>query len=135
MSYIQIFAQAPAPAGADNAISPTAGTTQTAPSDAPKSDAPAQEGNPYSMLITIGLIIVIFYFLVIRPQKKQQQELKARQDALEPGDKVITAGGIYGIVREVKETSIKLEIAPNTVIKIDKGSIVRTVNKDGSASK
>ena len=95
--------------------------------------AAGQEGDPMSMLITFGLIGVIFYFLLIRPQRKQQKELKERQDSLKAGDKVVSAGGIYGIVREVQQDTVKLEIAPNTIIKIAKTSIVTTVAKDGSA--
>lgn len=86
----------------------------------------------FNMLITFGLIIIIFYFIVIRPQRKQQKELKERQDSLKPGDKVITNGGIYGIVREVKDDTVKLEIAANTVIKIAKTCIVQGVGKDGA---
>ena len=92
-----------------------------------------QQGDPMSMLITFGLIGIIFYFLLIRPQRKQQKELKERQDSLKAGDKVVSAGGIYGIVREVQQDTVKLEIAPNTIIKIAKTSIVTTVAKDGSA--
>ena len=95
--------------------------------------AAGQEGDPLNMLITFGLIGVIFYFLLIRPQRKQQKELKERQDSLKAGDKVVSAGGIYGIVREVQQDTVKLEIAPNTIIKIAKTSIVTTVAKDGSA--
>ena len=95
--------------------------------------AAEQQGDPMSMLITFGLIGVIFYFLLIRPQRKQQKELKERQDSLKAGDKVVSAGGIYGIVREVQQDTVKLEIAPNTIIKIAKTSIVTTVAKDGSA--
>ena len=95
--------------------------------------AAGQEGDPMSMLITFGLIGLIFYFLLIRPQRKQQKELKERQDSLKAGDKVVSAGGIYGIVREVQQDTVKLEIAPNTIIKIAKTSIVTTVAKDGSA--
>ncbi|MBR3903117.1 MAG: preprotein translocase subunit YajC [Akkermansia sp.] len=95
--------------------------------------AAGQEGDPMSMLITFGLIGIIFYFLLIRPQRKQQKELKARQDGLKPGDKVVSAGGIYGIVREVQQDTVKLEIAPNTIIKMAKTSIVTSVAKDGSA--
>lgn len=85
-----------------------------------------------NMLITFGLIIIIFYFIIIRPQRKQQKELKERQDSLKPGDKVITNGGIYGIVREVKDDTVKLEIAANTIIKIAKTCIVQGVGKDGA---
>ena len=95
--------------------------------------AAGQEGDPMSMLITFGLIGIIFYFLLIRPQRKQQKELKERQDSLKAGDKVVSAGGIYGIVREVQQDTVKLEIAPNTIIKIAKTSIVTAVAKDGSA--
>ena len=95
--------------------------------------AAGQQGDPMSMLITFGLIGIIFYFLLIRPQRKQQKELKERQDSLKAGDKVVSAGGIYGIVREVQQDTVKLEIAPNTIIKIAKTSIVTTVAKDGSA--
>lgn len=96
----------------------------------------AQEAAPQGLgmhtLVTFGLIFVIFYFIAIRPQTKRQKELKARQDALRPGDKVISAGGIYGIVREVLEGAVKMEVAPNVIIKIVKSQIVHTVGKDGS---
>lgn len=85
-----------------------------------------------SFFITLILIVVMFYFIAIRPQRKQQKELKARQDALKPGDKVISAGGIYGIIREVQEEAVKMEVAPNVVIKIVKSQIVRSIGKDGS---
>ena len=95
--------------------------------------AAEQQGDPMSMLITFGLIGIIFYFLLIRPQRKQQKELKQRQDSLKAGDKVVSAGGIYGIVREVQQDTVKLEIAPNTIIKMAKTSIMTSVAKDGSA--
>lgn len=92
-----------------------------------------QEAGGLNMLITFLLIGVIFYFLLIRPQRKQQKEMQDRQNALKPGDKVVSAGGIYGIIREVQDAAVKLEIAPNVVIKIAKTSIVSNVAKDGSA--
>ena len=95
--------------------------------------AAGQEGDPMSMLITFGLIGIIFYFLLIRPQRKQQKELKERQDSLKAGDKVVSAGGIYGIVREVQQDTVKLEIAPNTIIKIAKTSIVSSTPKEAPA--
>lgn len=94
---------------------------------------PGQEGSPFQMLITFALIGIIFYFLLIRPQRKQQKEMQERQNNLKPGDKVVSAGGIYGIIREVQDSTVKLEIAPNTIIKIAKTSIVSNVSKDGSA--
>lgn len=84
------------------------------------------QGGGWDMLITIGLFFVIIYFIVIRPQRKQQKELKERQDALKIGDEVITNSGIYGTVRAVKDDTIKLEIATGTIIKIAKSCIVQT---------
>ena len=96
-------------------------------------DAP--QGGGMNLMVSVILMIVIFYFIAIRPGNKRQKELKARQDALAPGDKVITAGGIYGIVREVQEKAVKMEVAPNVVIKVLKTSIMQTVGKDGSPEK
>ena len=127
MNYINILAQA-APAAAPAEANAT--TTQPASAGA---DTPAPEGSMLGSILPFILIAVIFYFLLIRPQQKQQKELKARQEGLKPGDKVISAGGIYGIVREVMQKAVKLEVAPNVVIKMDKTSIVRNVSKDGSA--
>lgn len=96
-------------------------------------DGAAQGGGGMSGIISIVLIFVIMYFILFRPQQKQQKELRERQNNLKVGDKVVTAGGIYGIIREVMDAAVKLEIAPNTVIKIARTSIVSMVNKDGSA--
>jgi preprotein translocase subunit YajC len=60
---------------------------------------------------------------MIRPQQKKQKELQAQRDALKKGDKVVTAGGIYGIIKEVNETTFLVEVAKDIVIKIDKGSV------------
>lgn len=94
--------------------------------------AAQQQQNPFSVFITIGLVFVLFYFVLIRPQKKQAKALKSFQDALKAGDKVISTGGIYGIIREVKEEAVKVEVAPNVIIKIRKSQIVHSVGKDGS---
>lgn len=90
------------------------------------------QGGGMQMLVSMVLIFVIFYFVLIRPNNKRQKEMKARQDALKTGDKVITAGGIYGIVREVQDEAVKMEVAPNVIIKILKNQIVHTIGKDGS---
>lgn len=88
---------------------------------APVAANPQQGG--YSSIILIVLMIVVFYFFMIRPQMKKQKEMKRFRDSIKNGDKVITAGGIYGKVKEVKETVIVLEIADNVRISIDKGSV------------
>jgi preprotein translocase subunit YajC len=82
-----------------------------------------QQGSQWSFWLMMIAIFVIFYFFMIRPQQKKQKELQKQRDALTKGDKVITAGGIYGTIKEVKETTFLMEISKDVVIKIDKGSV------------
>ena len=83
-----------------------------------------QGGNAGVMnLVMIVALIAIFYFFMIRPQQKKQKEIKKFREGLNVGDRVITAGGIYGKVRGVKDNTIVLEIADNVRITIDKGSV------------
>lgn len=74
-------------------------------------------------IIMIVLLVAIFYFFMIRPQQKRQKEIKNFRDNLKEGDKVVSAGGIYGKIRKVKEKTFSIEIAPNVIISIDKNSI------------
>lgn len=74
-------------------------------------------------IIMIVALIAIFYFFMIRPQQKRQKEIKKFREGINVGDQVVTAGGIYGKVRKIKDTVVSLEIANNTVITIDLGSI------------
>ena len=83
----------------------------------------AKGGGGYSMLIFLGIMIAIFYFFMIRPQQKRQKEIKKQRDAMQPGDKVVTSGGIYGKVKEIKDTTVIVEIAENVRIKVDKNSV------------
>jgi preprotein translocase subunit YajC len=82
-----------------------------------------QQGSQWSFWLMMIAIFVIFYFFMIRPQQKKQKELQKQRDALTKGDKVITAGGIYGTIKEVKETTFLIEISKEVVIKIDKASV------------
>ena len=68
-------------------------------------------------------MVVIFYFFMIRPQSQKQKKIKQQRDALKAGDKVVTNGGIYGRVREVKDTTFMIEVAPNITIKVDRNSV------------
>ena len=85
--------------------------------------APAAEGSGWSSILMIVLMFVVIYFFMIRPQQKRQKEIKKFRDSIKTGDKVITAGGIYGKVKDVKENTITLEIADNVRITIDKNSV------------
>lgn len=83
----------------------------------------AQQGGGWLFWVMMISIFVVFYFFMIRPQQKKQKELQKQRDALTKGSKVVTAGGIYGIVKEVQETTFLLEVAKDVVIKVDKGSV------------
>jgi len=87
--------------------------------------ATAAKGGNWSFLIMMVAIFVVMYFLMIRPQKKRQKELKAYRDNLQKGEKVITAGGIYGTVVEVKDTTVLMEVDNNVKIRVDKSSLVK----------
>lgn len=88
-------------------------------------EQPAQQGNPWSMLIFLGLLFVIMYFFMIRPQAKRQKELQKFRNSLKEGDRVITIGGIHGKVAHIKENTIILEVAPNIKMKFEKSAILR----------
>lgn len=82
-------------------------------------------GGGSSMLIMMVLIFAVMYFLMIRPQQKRQKELNKFRSELKKGDKVVTAGGIYGTVKDVKDGYVSLEVDNNVSIKVDKGMIMR----------
>lgn len=75
------------------------------------------------MIIMMVLLFGIMYFFMIRPQQKKQKALQEARNAIKVGDKVVTAGGIHGKVKEVGDTFFVLEIADNVKIKIEKASV------------
>jgi preprotein translocase subunit YajC len=87
-----------------------------------------QEGNPFMSFLPLILIVVVFYFFMIRPQMKRQKEVRKFRESLSKGDKVVTTGGIYGKIIEVKETTIILEVAKDVQIKVDKNGIVKDMS-------
>lgn len=82
-------------------------------------------GMNLQFIIMMVLIFVVMYFLMIRPQQKRQKELNKFRNSLEKGAKVITAGGIYGTVKDVKESIVVVEIDNNVNIRLDKSMIMR----------
>jgi preprotein translocase subunit YajC len=71
----------------------------------------------------IVAMIAIFYFFMIRPQQKRQKEIQKAREAMKVGDKIVTAGGIHGKIREVGDTSMLVEIAEGVRIRVDKASV------------
>ena len=80
---------------------------------------------PFIMMI---LMFIMMYFLLIRPQRKQQKEHQQRLASLKIGDEVITNGGIHGVVSNVKDTVIKLKVADNVKLDLEKSAVV-TIKK------
>jgi len=92
----------------------------------------AQGGGGYQMIIMMVAIIAIFYFFMIRPQQKKQKAVQQAREAMKIGDKVVTAGGIHGRIKEVGDTYFIIEISDGVKIKIEKGSVY-AVGEDVSA--
>ncbi|MBQ6168105.1 MAG: preprotein translocase subunit YajC [Muribaculaceae bacterium] len=84
-------------------------------------------GGGMSMLLMMVALFAIVYFMMIAPQKKKQKKINEFRNNLQKGDKVMTAGGIYGRIREVKDDHVLLEIDNNVTIKIDKNSIYQSM--------
>lgn len=89
-------------------------------------------GSALTSLLPLVLIFVIFYFLLIRPQQKRAKEHKQMLENVKPGDKIITSGGIYGVVDKVSPNTVTLKIAENVKIKLGKGYIatIRSISEE-----
>ncbi len=89
------------------------------------------EGGPSFMtsIIFIVLLFVIFYFLMIRPQQKKQKQHQEMVSNLRKGDKIITNGGLYGVISDVKEHMIVVKISENVKIELVKSAVATVVNK------
>ncbi|MEG1643437.1 MAG: preprotein translocase subunit YajC [Bacteroidales bacterium] len=81
------------------------------------------QGGAWGNIIFIVALVAIFYFFMIRPQSKRQKETRRFRESLKVGDKVISAGGIHGKIKEVKDDTVTLEIAENVRVKVEKASI------------
>lgn len=85
--------------------------------------AKQQGGSAWSMIIMMLLIFAVFYFFMIRPQRKQQKELQKKREAMKKGDKVVTAGGIFGEIKEVQENTFLITVSKDVTIKVSKESV------------
>ncbi|MBP3355963.1 MAG: preprotein translocase subunit YajC [Rikenellaceae bacterium] len=87
-------------------------------------ESAAASGN-WNFLIMMILVFVVMYFFMIRPQQKRQKELNNFRNSLQKGQKVISAGGIYGTIKEVKENYVLVEVDNNVAIRIDKSMVMK----------
>ncbi len=91
--------------------------------------AASSTGSMMTTFVTFGLIIVIFYFLIIRPQKKRDKETKDMLASIKKGDKVVSIGGIHGTVVAVKETTVVVKVDDNTRLEFSRNAISSIVNR------
>ena len=106
------------------------GTTSWAQS--PGKAAPA---DPSSFIFLMIAMVGIMYFVVIRPQQKEQKQHQQRIDALKKGDRVVTAGGLHGLVKTVKEKTLVLEIAPGVKVTLNRQSVTAVLESEGGKGK
>lgn len=85
----------------------------------------ANGGSGWSGMLMIVAMIVIFYFFMIRPQSKKQKEIKKAREAMTKGDKVVTAGGIFGTIKSINDAdnTMMLEVAPGVSIKVSREQV------------
>lgn len=88
---------------------------------------PAVQGGILQLILPFLLVGVMFYFMIIRPQQKQQKERKAMLDSLKKGDKVVTVGGIFGELTALKEDYVTLKVADKVEIKLSRSGISHVV--------
>jgi preprotein translocase subunit YajC len=96
---------------------------------APQGGGEAGSGSFITTLIPFVLIIAIFYFLIIRPQNKKQKETQRMLGALKKGDKVVTVGGVHGVIQSVKEGSVIVKVDENTKMEFSRNAISNVVTE------
>ncbi len=98
---------------------------------------PASSLSSLVQFAPLVLIFVVFYFLLIRPQQTQQKQLKARLSGIKRGDKVVTAGGIVGLVKKTADgaNEIDVEIAPNVTVSVVRSTITTVLAPEAANDK
>jgi preprotein translocase subunit YajC len=87
--------------------------------------------SPLLSFLPLILIFVVFWFLIIRPQKKQQDQRRKMLEAVKRGDRVLTTGGLYGVVKDVKGDVLVITIAENVKVEVAKGAITAVTGEEG----
>ncbi len=90
--------------------------------------AAAAPSNPFMNFLPLVFMLVIFYFILIRPQQKQQKLRKVLLANLKRGDEVVTNGGLYGKITEITDTVVMLQVANNVVLKLDRSQVNVVLN-------
>ncbi len=99
-----------------------------------QAEAPARgQGSLFTALIPFILVFVIFYLLIIMPQRKRQKRHQEMVQQLQPGEKIITTGGIHGTVMGVQQDKIEVKIASNVKIDISKNAVAAVLSEKKEA--
>ena len=93
---------------------------------------PAQQVQQIASLLPLVVIFAVFYFMMIRPQQLQQKKYREMISRLKKGDRVLTRGGLYGVILEVKDNNLMLELAQNVRVRADRTAVQSMVRR-GSA--
>ena len=89
----------------------------------------------WTFWVMIVAMIAVMYFFMWRPESKRRKERQKFRDGLKKGDKIITAGGIYGVVKEIKETTLLIEVDSNVTLRVDKSMVVADASAQQPAQK
>ncbi len=88
------------------------------------------QGSSFTMIIAVALIFAIFYLFIIRPQNKKQKETEKMIAAIKKGDKIITIGGIHGVVSSTKEQTVIVKVDESCKLEFSRSAIASVVNAD-----
>lgn len=99
-----------------------------------QSAAPAVPGGGIGFFVPFIFIFVIMYFVMIRPQKKRQEQQQKLMASLKSGDRVVTNAGIHGLISNVKETTVIVKVADNVKIEMEKSAITNVVRPETAKS-
>jgi len=93
------------------------------PATTPPAEGEGGGGFDWTIIIFLVLIFAMFYFLMIRPQRKRAKEQRELMEGLQKGDRVITAGGVYGVIESLSEDSVVIKIESGATMRVARGSI------------
>lgn len=92
------------------------------------------QGNPMNMLFIFALFMVAMYFFMIRPEQRRRKEKEEMLRRVNVGDRIVTTGGIYGVVKQVKDDTIRLQIDDHARIELSKAAIANVIERAGEQS-
>ena len=97
--------------------------------------APAEGGSPLTLFVQLGLIFLIFYWLLIRPQRKERDRHQQMIEALKKGDEIVTAGGVVGTIVHAGDERLTVKTAENTRLTIERSKVGRRIDGDAAPPK